>query len=128
MAITTITNNPKVKDYCDAVGQQVTFIKGHSKDVLFFSRDLLSEGSFKLAADPLGGYMSRPNPYHTVFLTSNEGCEVAGDDILRVEKSIIQWERYTNIIEVTGQLDTQYRELDLSLASNTLKSLLKNPI
>ncbi len=126
MALTVITNNEKFKAYCDTLGQRVTFIKGHSKDVLFFSRDMLIDCNLKLAADPLGGYMSRPNPYHTVFLTGNEDCDIAGDDVMRIEKAIIQWERYTNIIEVTDQLDSQYQDLDLSIASGTLQSLLKS--
>jgi len=127
MALKIITNNPKVYDYCLKNRQNTEFFHGHAKDLLLYTRNFLFK-EFRLAADPLGGYLSRPNPYHTVFLQNASGSEIKAEDVIRIETSVNQWYKYTNITEMTRQLDIQYQELDFSIAINTLEGLLKNPL
>lgn len=126
MGLRTVTNNKQVYEYCQNGGLDCVLVEGGVKEALFLSRDLLMNG-WRLAVDPLAGYLSRPNPYHTLFLRDNPQEEVAGDDVLRIEDALIQWHRYTNIIPMTPRLDADYIELDFSLAINSIDGLLRTP-
>jgi hypothetical protein len=126
MSLLVITNNPKVYEYCISKNKRVTYVEGTPKNVLSYTRDRLLANS-KLAADPLGGYCSRPNPYHSVFLQESIHSEAGGEDILRIEMAMTYPKRYAECeSSMSRQLKEQYKELDFSIAVNTLEGLLRN--
>jgi len=122
-----VTNNLKVQKYCIDNAYLFDFVQGHAQEVLFATREFLLQ-KWKLAADPLAGHLSRPNPYHTVILQKNLQTEPIAEDILRIETALCQWYLYTNVIELTDRLYRDYCELDFSLAVNTLQGLLKSSL
>lgn len=126
MSIKIVTNNHKMNQYCINNGYDSFFVLGLAQDTLFSSREFILKG-WKLAVDPLAGYLSRPNPYHSVFLQDNQTEETLIHDILRVEYAVSQWQRYTNIIKMTPQLDDNYSDLDYSLAKSTMEGIMRTP-
>ena len=114
MPYLAVTNNPKIKEHFHEINREVIFVEGHAKDVMEKCSELVY-GGLRLAADPLAGYFSRPNPYHTVFLEQNHG-RVRGDDLVRLQKTLEQWDKYGNIILMTERLLEDYKELDRSIA------------
>lgn len=126
MAIKIVTNNQKVHQYCLENEYDCLFVSGEAQDTLFSSRELILKG-WKLAVDPLAGYLSRPNPYHTVLLQDSQTEETLMHDILRVEYAVSQWHRYTNIIKMTPQLDDNYSDLDFSLGRSTIEGMMRTP-
>jgi hypothetical protein len=124
MSLIILTNNPKVNDYLLGKCLNAVYIDGHAKDVISSSCDYIYVG-WRLAADPLAGYLSRPNPYHTIFLQKDPRDRVRGEDLVRLKRASQQWERYDNIIPMTDRLYKDYEELDFSIAVSTLEGLTK---
>ena len=127
MPLKVLTNNSKVFGRFTYINLDTIFIKGHAKDVINSCYPWIQKG-WRLAADPLAGYFSRPNPYHTIFLQKGKNTQCIPKDITRLERTIEQWDKYDNIIPMTDKLWHDYEELDLSIASCTLNGLLRNPV
>jgi hypothetical protein len=127
MPLKILTNNRSVFERFIHQGQDVLFVEGHAKRVIEDCRSWIYEG-WQLAADPLAGYLSRPNPYHTFFLQRDQDGKVRGKHLLRLERTAEQWSKYDNVIPMTDKLWRDYAELDCSIASSTLDGLLKNPV
>lgn len=95
--------------------------------VLADSRDRLLEG-WRLAADPLAGYNTRFNPYHTVFLMKT--CPLSGQElaaeVLRLERARLHLSSPKRLAaEEREDIVQDYQCLDTSLAENTLAELQK---
>ncbi len=128
MALKVITNNKKVKDYCSENEYDFVLMQEDIKEVLFVTRDLLTQG-WKLAADPLGGYNFRFNPYHTVILQTSEDSSNLEYDVLRVDSILSKWYKEANDIRNANQkMINDYSDLDYSFATNSLERLLRNPM
>lgn len=121
-----MTNNHRFLKLPGRDGLEVVFINGHAKDVIMKCSELIYEG-WQLAADPLAGYFSRPNPYHTVFLQKGGEARIRGEDLIRLDRTLEQWDRYDNVIPVTDRLLKDYCELDFSIACSTMDGLIKIP-
>ncbi len=126
MSLLIITNNHKIKDFALEKKLDVIFVEGDAKETLFMVRKKLLNG-WRLAIDPLAGYLSRPNPFHTVVVQENCTGEVIGDDIIRIEYAISQWNRYEHILPMTPKLEADYRELDFSLGVSSIDGSLRTP-
>jgi hypothetical protein len=127
MSLKILTNNPRVLAQFTHLNQHVEFVEGHAKDVIEDCQHCIYN-SWKLAADPLAGYFSRPNPYHTIFLQKGRDEKVYGEHLLRLKRTAEQWEKYDNVIPMTEKLWKDYEELDYSFAMSTLNGLLRNPV
>lgn len=127
MSLIILTNNPKLNDHLREENINIIFVDGHAKDVIMNSCDYVYMG-WRLAADPLAGYFSRPNPYHTIFLQKDSKGKVRGEDLIRLKRTLEQWNRYDNIIPMTDRLSDDYKELDYSIAVSTLEGLTKTPV
>ncbi len=125
--IKVITNNPGIEKNFENKALEILFVQGHAKDVIKKCEDFISSG-WRLAVDPLAGYFSRPNPFHTIILLPNEGNGSMGKDMTRLARTTEQWERYDNIIPVTERLLEDYKELDLSIAGSSMEGLLRNAL
>ncbi len=126
MSLLIITNNPKVNDYALEKSLAVLFVDGDAKETLFRVRRELLNG-WRLGIDPLAGYLSRPNPFHTVLVQKNLTDEVIGNDIIRIEYAVSQWNRYEHILPMTPKLEADYSELDFSLAVSSIEGSLRTP-
>ncbi len=126
MELRIITNNKTVKSKLEEMGERPEFLEGHALDIVKHCKVLAEEG-WILSVDPLAGYYSRPNPYHTIFMQSGKRgtCKVA--DLKRLDKTANQWELYYHVIPMTPDLEKGYIELDYELAINTYISLKKTP-
>ena len=82
MKTRVLTNNPTVMGALgpEAAGEAM-FVEGLPK-LLNKAMELLQHG-WRLDVDPMGGYMSRPNPFHTMFLSPPDGSRSDPDGYLR---------------------------------------------
>lgn len=126
MSLLIVTNNTRLYRHLSDIKMDAILIDGHAKDVIRTCCDHIYEG-WRLSADPLAGYLSRPNPYHTIFLQKDSNNRVWGKDLIRLERTFEQWSKYDNIIPMTARLLKDYEELDYSIAQSTLEGLLKTP-
>lgn len=70
-----LTNNPRMASEARQVsGYEVLMYPVTCEELLLKCTELIQEG-FRFAADPLGGYHFRPNPYHTMFLKKEPGAD-----------------------------------------------------
>ena len=122
MGLLIVTNNPEVAETLRDRGFKLVFLDGPAQASLRYARDKVVEG-WRLAADPLAGYKRRFNPYHTVFLSDDDGGDISYD-VLRLEKAALHLDSSDRpTAEDTPRIHMDYRTLDLSLASNTLDHL-----
>jgi hypothetical protein len=131
-----VTNNYLVWDNLLKNSDECLFISGEAGKVLLTTRDLLIEG-WRLAVDPLQGYYTRFNPYHTVFLQKDlfitadyeeVGISFTGmspsSQILRLEKGVAHLrDPKRPPAEDTPQIRTDYQYLDYQLAGTALRLL-----
>ena len=125
MKIKVVTNNPKVNKYSLEEGFDAIFLNCSSQKVLHYARDLILNG-WCLAADPLAGYISRYNPYHTVFLQESFNNKSIGKDILRLEKAACHLENPNRPKEIDEKTKSDYCYMDFSIATSTMGGLIKN--
>ncbi len=101
----------------------LAFVDGDLKALIFACRDLVASGGYRLAADPLAGYLSRPNPFQTIILDKNDG-DVPAEDVLRLESLLLKFQGQSGEYEyAAANFSQDYRELDLSIAMSTLQGL-----
>lgn len=125
MKVKIITNNYSVNKYSVERGYDTTFLSCSSQKVLRFSRDLILCG-WRLAADPLAGYISRYNPYHTVLLQENYCKDIVTKDILRLEEAANHLESPNSPKEIDEKTKRDYCYLDYSIATSTMMGLFRN--
>ena len=131
-----VTNNRLVRDSLLQNKDAYLFISGEAENVLLAARNLIMEG-WRLAVDPLQGYYTRFNPYHTVFLQEhlfiNADYGEAGisftdmsfsSQILRLEKGAAHLRGPKRPpAENTPQIRADYQYLDYQLAGTALRLL-----
>ncbi len=117
-----LTNNQQVMELAQKQGWDCRFLRGRPPAVLQEAQNWATQG-WRLAADPLAGYFSRHNPYHTVFMQSGQASR---QDWLQLERAIIRWQGYqTPPAEKQPAVRSAYRELDYALAAATMEQLEK---
>lgn len=124
-----VTNNPVMRRQLEEAGQPCLFIEGLS-ELLNRCMALLGEG-WSLAVDPLGGYLSRPNPYHTILLRrcGTEDRERQLRDVTALDALL---SRYWNHREeylfhgATERRRADHAAVDASIATRSLEAFLAN--
>jgi len=124
--IRVVTNNLKILELTKTINNiESHFLDGDIRDVIFACRDLVMNG-WKLVIDPLGGYISRPNPYHTIILSKSHDMGHLSGDIPRLEYLLSKYYRQLDEYEnAAKKYKSDYSELDFSLALNALHGLGK---
>lgn len=118
-----VTNNCLIVQAARTVQNvDLIFVDGDLQELVFACRDLVASG-YRLAADPLAGYLSRPNPFHTIILDKNDG-DVPAEDVLRLESLLLKFQAQSGEYEYAATYFCRdYRELDLSIAMSTLQGM-----
>lgn len=101
------------------------FCEGNIKNLLLICINLVKSG-WRLVVDPLGGYISRPNPFHTIILEIDKRVSCKAQDFLKLEYLLKLYFRQLGDYEKASKENWEdYMELDYSLALNAIKGLVK---
>lgn len=131
MKLLTVTNNPLLRNEVTAEQSELIFLDGTVIDVLVYCMEMMGRG-WMLAVDPLAGYLSRPNPFHTIILQWSGQIEVVDaveylQSIASLEKLIEKYkdeqEDYVSAA-ATSRRRSDHGEVDLSIAIRSLERLL----
>lgn len=125
MEIKIVTNNPWVHEQAAQENMACEYYPSDAQSILLYARDLLCQG-WQLAADPLAGYNTRFNPYHSVFLEQGEAklTQQKGEEMQRLERAARHLDHPRRpAAEKTDSIRRDYQQLDLALASNTMLRL-----
>lgn len=128
MIIKIVTNNDKILQLTKTIDNiELDFIDGNIKDIIFYCRDLITTG-WKLAVDPLAGYISRPNPFRTIVLIQNSGEDNLPEDVIVLEYLLSKYYGQQKEYEYAAlKFKDDYSELDFSLVLNAVEGLQKYP-
>ena len=115
-----LTNNQQVAEYAESQGWNYQILFGLPIVVLMAAESLAIQG-WRLAVDPLAGYFSHHNPYHTVFLQRGQASP---HDWLCLERAANRWQGY-KMSPAEKQLAVRqaYQQLDKALAISTMEQL-----
>lgn len=129
MELLIITNNPKLlnRPQPEEKGVSIEFVQGGLGAVLEKGQQLLTEGCFRLAVDPLGGYWLRPNPFHSLIFEKTGAKE---DELAFTILALTQLQEKLRSEEAEYSLALSraaedYQKLDLSLVSTALSLLVQ---
>lgn len=128
MQLKVITNNPQIRQLLRERQEDCQFIDAEEADAVLLAAQQLIMAGWRLAADPLQGYYTRYNPFHTVFL-QNGGDDSPDMQILRLQHSVEHLHSSRRPpIEKTPRIRADYQALDYSLACSTMALLGDCPI
>lgn len=122
--IKILTNNDRVYDLMNAQNHDCRFLSGTAVAVIKEAAQMMLMHGWRLASDPLAGYNSRLNPYHTIFLQLAPDADTKFD-MLRFENLICRWQKSPVIPNAPASIYADFKQLDLSIAAHTSEQLFK---
>ncbi len=132
MNVLVLTNNQKVKDELDTENTEVMFIE-ELPALLDRCFSMVSEG-WKLLVDPMAGYLSRPNPYHSIPMTKRPEEQLLPEhkskEIMAIDTLMshywLEKEQYLFHSSSDEHLK-DHAEVDRSIVMRSLQSLKNQP-
>ncbi len=122
--IKILTNNDRVYDLMSKQNHDCDFFDGTAAIVIKEAAQMMLLHGWRLASDPLAGYNSRLNPYHTIFLQLAPENDTKFD-MSRFENLICRWQKCPAIPNASTSIYADFKQLDLSIATHTSEQLFK---
>ena len=116
-----LTNNEKIKELTEECSLcDIQFLNTDVQGVLRSCQNVLEQGEFCLAADPMGGRRARPFPWLTVILKKTDG-EVPARDWERImQYALLDQQRKETYVGYDDAMKEDFRVLDCSLTRAAL--------